>query len=140
MTGWTVALERDPPEDVRLAILKPLLAHNNAQTGDGKYSRFAVTVRAADGEVAGGLFGHIWHNHLFIELLALGAARGEGLARQVMALAEAEARRKGCTGIWLDTFTFQAPGFYAKLGYVEFGRITDYPPGFDRIYLRKSLD
>ena len=47
----------------------------------------------------------------------LGPARGLGLGRKVMAMAEAEARSRGLAGIWLDTWTFQAPGFYPKLGF-----------------------
>ena len=140
MTKWTVALDLDPSQPVRDAIAATLVAYNVASVGDGGFSRLAVTVRGPDGDVAGGLSGYIWHRYLFVEILALGAARGTGLGRQVMALAEAEARRRGCVGIWLDTFTFQAPGFYAKLGFVEFGRIQDNPPGHDRIFLRKPLD
>ncbi len=140
MTNWTVALEMDPPEAVREAIAEPLIAHNTAAVGGGEFRRLAITVRWEDGEVAGGLSGSLWHGYLFVELLALGAARGAGLGRQVMALAEAEARRNGCVGIWLDTFTWQAPGFYSKLGYVEFGRIEGYAPGHDRIFLRKLLE
>jgi ribosomal protein S18 acetylase RimI-like enzyme len=57
-----------------------------------------------------------------------------------MHAAEAEARRRGLTGIWLDTWTFQAPGFYRKLGFAEVGRIPNYPPGHDRIFFMKRLD
>jgi ribosomal protein S18 acetylase RimI-like enzyme len=56
-----------------------------------------------------------------------------------MRLAEAEARRRGLLGIWLDTWTFQAPDFYPKLGFVECGRITEYPPGHDRIFFVKRF-
>ena len=139
MPEWTVALDLDPSAEVRDAIAEPLIAYNTASVGDGGFSRLAVTVRGPDGSVAGGLSGYIWHRYLFVELLALGAARGMGLGRQVMAMAEAEARSRGCIGVWLDTFTWQAPGLYAKLGFVEFGRIKDYPPGEDRIFLRKDL-
>ena len=140
MTEWTLAVEPDAPEEVRQAIIAPLVAHNKEVVGEGDFARLAVTVRGPDGGIAGGLYGYIWHRYLFVELLALGDARGGGRGRTVMAMAEAEARRRGCIGIWLDTFTFQAPGFYPKLGFVEFGRITGYPPGHDRIYLLKRLD
>ena len=139
MTEWTLTLEADPAASVRDAILVPLIAHNIAQAGEHGYAPLAVTVRGPDGGVAGGLYGYVLYQYLFVELLALGAARGAGLGRQVMALAEAEARKRGCIGIWLDTFTFQAPGFYAKLGFEEFGRISGFPPGHDRLFLLKRL-
>ena len=52
-----------------------------------------------------------------------------------MLAAEAEAIRLGCVGVWLDTFSFQARGFYEKLGYTLFGTIDDYPPGESRFFL-----
>jgi hypothetical protein len=39
----------------------------------------------------------------------------------------------------VDTFDFQAPGFYQKLGYVEWGVLEDFPGGHRRIYFRKDL-
>lgn len=35
--------------------------------------------------------------------------------------------------------SFQAPGFYEKLGFVEFGRIEEIPPGQSRIFMKKRL-
>lgn len=40
----------------------------------------------------------------------------------------------------LDTFSFQAPGFYRKLGVSEFGHIADYPSGHQRHFFQKCLD
>src|SRR5438105_5447062 len=39
----------------------------------------------------------------------------------------------------VDTFTFQGPEFYPKLGYREYARL-DYPPDHHRIFFRKNLD
>ena len=136
---WTVALEAEPDRGVRDAILDALKEHNVAAAGDAENSLVAITVRGEDGRVAGGLWGYTLYRYLFVELLAMGDAKGEGVGRQVMALAEAEARRRGCLGMWLDTFTFQAPGFYAKLGFVEIGRIREHPPGHDRLFLVKTF-
>ena len=44
----------------------------------------------------------------------------------------------GCHSAWVDTFSFQAPNFYPKFGYREFGRL-DYPPDHQRIFLQKQL-
>ena len=139
MSGWTIAVEPKPTAAIRRAIMRPLQRHNVAQVGDGGFTPVAVTARDAAGKIVGGLWGYGWHGFLFVELLAAGKARGGGTGRRMMALAEAEARRLGCRGIWLDTFTFQAPGFYAKLGFEEVGRITGHPPGHDRIFLVKRL-
>ena len=140
MTEWTVTLEAAPDQQIRDAILQPLNDHNVSRVGSGNYAPVAVTVRDASGTIAGGLWGYVWHNHLFVEMLALGEAKGQGVARHVMELAEQEARRLGCIGIWLDTFTFQAPWFYPRLGFVEFARLPNYPAGHERIFLIKRLD
>ena len=55
-----------------------------------------------------------------------------------MGRAEALARERGCHSAWLDTFSFQARGFYEKLGYQEFGRL-DYPPDHYKHFMRKPL-
>ena len=64
--------------------------------------------------------------------------RGRGVGRELLDRAEVRTRERGCHSAWLDTFSFQARGFYEKLGYGEFGRL-DYPPGHDRHFMRKRL-
>jgi hypothetical protein len=56
-----------------------------------------------------------------------------------MSLAEREARSRGCHGAWLDTFEFQARGFYERQGYTCFAQLPDYPPGFSRFFMKKAL-
>jgi predicted N-acetyltransferase YhbS len=62
-----------------------------------------------------------------------------GIGSRLLLGAEAAARERHCRGVYLDTFTFQAPQFYARHGYREFGRLSDYPPGHARIWLSKAL-
>jgi ribosomal protein S18 acetylase RimI-like enzyme len=45
-----------------------------------------------------------------------------------------------CRGMWLGRFSFQARGFYEKLGFLVFGEIENYPPGHSRVSLKKRLD
>ncbi len=136
---WTVTLETDPDISLREKILEPLVAYNESAAGPGKWGPLAITVRDPGGEVVGGLWGWTGYGFLFVELLAAGPARGHGHGRRLMELAEAEAKRRGLLGMWLDTWTFQAPGFYQKLGFVECGRITEYPAGHDRIFYVKRF-
>jgi GNAT superfamily N-acetyltransferase len=137
--AWSLRLEPAPEPSLRERILAPLASYNEAQGGSAGSALFAVTVRDAADEVVGGLWGRIGYGYMFVELLTAGPARRQGLGRQMMAMAETEARARGLLGIWLDTWTFQAPDFYPKLGFVECGRITDYPPGHDRIFFVKRF-
>jgi GNAT superfamily N-acetyltransferase len=72
------------------------------------------------------------------EISAFNAA-ASGLGARLLTAAEAEIRRRGCDRVALSTHTFQAPGFYARLGYTECGRTPGYPHGHDDIHLVKQL-
>ncbi len=139
----SVKIERSETvtEAERLAILTPLLAHNLANGGDDAHETFALLLRDPDSnEVIGGLYGKISYRWLLIDLVSVPESmRGQGIGEQLMRQAEDIAREKQCVGIWLETFSFQAPGFYQKLGYVEFGRLADYPPGHVRFYYQRML-
>lgn len=130
-----------PTEADRKAILLPLITFNESMAGPEGYAPLAILVRDADdGTTVGGLWGRILNDWLFVELLFVPEPlRRSGLGTRVMRAAERSAAEKQCVGIWVDTYSFQAPGFYAKLGYDIFGRLPDYPRGHERIFLRKLL-
>jgi GNAT superfamily N-acetyltransferase len=65
--------------------------------------------------------------------------RGGGLGAHLLGTAEAAARERGCGAVWLDTFSFQAPDFYKKPGYRQFGQLDDFPPGHAHHFLWKPL-
>ena len=56
-----------------------------------------------------------------------------------MTAAESRARERGCIGVYLDTFEYQARPFYERLGYELFGTLEGYPPGYRQYYLAKRL-
>jgi GNAT superfamily N-acetyltransferase len=99
-----------------------------------------VFARDETGRIVGGLTARTYWAYLDISFLWVDASvRGAGHGAALMAAAEGEARARGCRHVLLDTFSFQAPGFYAKLGYVEFGRLRDFTDGHERHYLTKDL-
>ncbi|WP_327438265.1 N-acetyltransferase [Pseudomonas donghuensis] len=130
-----------PTEQHREAILKPLRAYNISQAGEPHVQTVAWLLRDPHGgDVSGGLYGRISAGWMFIELLSVPEAlRGQGVGRRLMTFAQAQARSAGCTGIWLDTFSFQAPAFYRTLGFTVFGELADYPSGHTRYFMRKLL-
>lgn len=135
-----IELTDNPTEEQRQAILQPLIEYNDAQTGGSKSEPFALMVKDQNGEILGGLYGRMIFRWMFIELLSVPEqGRGLGIGSKLMAQAEALAKEKNCYGVWLDTFDFQAPEFYKKLGFSQFGEIVDYPPGHKRHFFQKRL-
>jgi len=131
----------EPCDADREAILAPLVAHNEAMVGPTERHTIAIVLRDEAGAIAGGLWGMTGFRWLFVQYLAVPPAlKGQGLGRSLMLAAEGEARRLGCIGLWLDTFSFQARGFYEKLGYRVIGQIDDFPPGEVRFFLSKRID
>lgn len=114
----------------------------SALRGTAADSEVPVDVHALDGEsLAGGLAGTVWARWLHIELLWVDERfRSSGLGSRLMEAAEQHARDlHGCTGSRVETFDFQAPGFYTKLGYTLVGTVEDYPPGSADHILVKRL-
>lgn len=131
---------QNPTDDEEQAILLPLRAYNASKAGVSVSEPIALLVRDEHDEILGGLYGRIFYQWLYVELLSVPEqARGQGLGSKLMRMAEDVAREKDCVGVWLDTFDFQAPGFYQKLGYSELGQIVDYPPGHKRLFFQKRL-
>ena len=141
MTELRIDVDEKPGPDVRQAILGPLADYNAGKVGSFRPEPVAVLLRHPDsGEIVGGLWGIVVADWLFVELLFVPEdCRTKGLGSSLMKQAEAIAARRGCVGIRLDTYTFQAPGFYAKLGYQEFGRLDNHPRGHQRVYYFKTL-
>ena len=90
-------------------------------------------------KVVAGLAGETYGGWLFVRYLWVSEAlRGRGIGQQLLAAGEARALERGCHSVWLDTFSFQAPGFYQKMGYQVFAELA-WSTDHKRIFLRKSL-
>ncbi|CAN1527502.1 NAT_SF domain containing protein [Rhabdaerophilaceae bacterium] len=121
------------------AVVAGLGAFNRARTRDHSHKRFAMSLREAD-EIVGGVTGEMWMGVLFIQLFWIDEAhRGRGNGARLLAAIEARARHFGAIHAFVDTMSFQAPDFYRKCGYVEFGAIGGYPDGITRHWFEKRL-
>ncbi len=135
----TMAVTFDCDPGHRASLQAKLRAFTDARAGQGHFGDFALLVRDdADGAIQGGMWGHSGRFWLFIDLFGLPPAlRRAGLGTRLLAMAEAEARARGCIGLYLDTFSFQARPFYEKQGLSVFGQIDNYPAGHVRYFLSK---
>ncbi len=122
------------------AIYRALEDDSLAEIGPMQTRLLAIPLRDSDGVVCGGFWGCTNFSWLHIQMLVVPAAmRGVGLGGRIVKTAEAEARARGCRAARVDRFSFQAAGFYEKLGYACFGVLPDFPPGYSQLYLFKRL-
>jgi GNAT superfamily N-acetyltransferase len=134
----TLAVEPDPATVEALG--EALSSFNEAAAGPSGSCPVWIIARDAEGRLLGGLRGQTFWHWLFVAWLWVDEARRrQGLGAALLRAAEDEARRRGCIGAYVDTYSFQAPGFYAGQGYAVFGRLDDLPPGGSRIWFAKRL-
>lgn len=135
-------------EDGRASIEHGLMRFNSERTPyfaefrtpENMPKPLDVMIRNRHGSPLGGLVAVTHWGWLDVALFWLDEpARGKGYGTQIMLLAEKEAKRRGCHASRLTTYSFQARGFYEKLGYRVVGRYEDYPPGETHYALRKDF-
>ena len=124
------------------AVLDGLTVFNDAATGapqdGGPLS--AILRDGEGGPVLGGALGHVYGAWLHVRLFHIPEPlRRHGWGRKLLTMLEDEARRLGAVGAHLDTFSFQARGFYERLGYRLHGTLEGNPPGHARYFLSKRF-
>jgi GNAT superfamily N-acetyltransferase len=137
----TITLTDAPEDDERAAITDGLRAYNEAQAGYSDTRALAVLVSDPETKkVVGGLLGRTSLGLLRVDTFFLPEGlRRDRLGSRILAMAEEEGRRRGCTRAVLSTVHFQAPGFYLKQGWEVAARIDCEPPGHTRFHMTKKL-
>ena len=127
------------PGDEEYADLDGRLVAANHQHVDWRTETFQIVVISDEEEIVGGARGTVRMGAVEIRGLWLDDdLRGSGHGERIVRRLEAEARTRGARSALLDTYSFQARGFYERLGYVIFGTFS-YPNGVERYYMRRSL-
>ncbi len=141
MTTPILTLTDDPPDAAESAISDGLDRFNQRRTGVVHSRPLAVLINASgSSKVIGGLIGRTSLGLLFVDLVFVpDELRGRGVGVQLLKQAEDEAIRRGCSQAVLFTIAFQAPDFYRRLGYKEFGRTDSDTPDYARVFMKKDL-
>ena len=101
---------------------------NLATSGVHVRSEFTVKIEDDAGDLVAGLSGWTWGTCAGISLVWVREdRRAQGAGARLLAAAERVARERGCHQIVVSSFTFQAPGFYERHGFVETGRTDGLP-------------
>jgi GNAT superfamily N-acetyltransferase len=115
---------------------------NFPATGTTAADQGTLSVKVVDdfGDLIGGLAAWTWGGLLGIQMLWVREnSRGAGWGARILHAAEEEARRRGCDRACVSSFTFQAPVFYQRHGYVETGRTLGIPGGAADVHMYKAL-
>lgn len=140
MAEYQIAYVEKPDDSMWEAIGGGIRSYNTQQAGDDHGKLVCFALFAPGGEIAGGVIAEVYWDWLYINLMWLKEdLRQRGYGQQLLALVEDEARRRSARHAYLDTFSFQAPGFYKKYGYRVFGELPNFPVGHTRYFLTKKL-
>jgi GNAT superfamily N-acetyltransferase len=136
----TIDFEPQVPKETVDAVHQGLIIYNRRVLGNERYEQVRWIARDGEGQIVAGLLGDLYFNWLYIAILWVREdQRGRGVGSRLMALAEAYATSQGRSHVHVDTFDFQAPDFYRRLGYELHGELGPYGDGHSRYYFKKAL-
>lgn len=130
------------PQDSEF-IRNKVIEHNMKNLPDEAKSpveQLSFILKDDGGTILGGITATTFWRHLHVDFLWVDERlRGQGQGQALLEKMERAAKDKGCRLITLDTFSFQAPGFYKRNGYEVFGMLEDHPKGFKQYFLQKRI-
>ena len=141
MQQWNIeSEEKAKPDDLRHLIGR--LQEFNEQHSPTPFERKDVRlfIRDEAGQILGGFLGTVSLHCLIIQILWVEEAmRGSGMGRSLVERAMEIALTHGAKQSVVETTSFQAPGFYEKLGFAIICEIPDCPIGAKTLLLQRHL-
>jgi ribosomal protein S18 acetylase RimI-like enzyme len=140
MASFHVTTHDEPPPGDCAAIDEGLGASNSAAAPLHEVSAIACFARSADGTLLGGAVGRRWGQCAELQQLWVHPEhRRKGVGTSLVENFQGFAQTKGCSALFLETFSFQAPGLYLSLGFSQVSELAIYPHGIAKYILVKYL-
>jgi len=137
--NYEITVGRPKPKDYK-TLSNGMLSYHDKKGHRRKSETINIFLKDDKKVTHGGIIVTVLWNGIEINSLWVEESlRGKGLGRRLVKAAENEGRVRGCTFIYTNTFTWQAPDFYKKLGYKTYGELPDFPPGNSLTYFYKKL-
>jgi GNAT superfamily N-acetyltransferase len=96
--------------------------------------------RLASGALVGGAIARSWGSCCSLDELWVDEAfRRKGIGRRLIELVHVEAASRGCTLLYLETFSFQTPELYERLGYEIACQFDGFPNGIVKYIMHRRL-
>ncbi len=134
----------DSPTDEEAELIHARLEQYNRQQTNGEYDEPGVEIglvlKSPDGTVIGGITASTIFRVMHLEALWVSKEhRKQGHGSRLVLQAEQIGFEKGCIASQTQSFSFQAPVFYQKIGYQVLGIYDGYPDGITEYTLMKRL-
>lgn len=129
-----------PSAEDQKVMIDGLLSHHASKGHPRKTENYSIILKNENNKVVGMIVVSIVWNGMHIDSLWVDEhVRDQDWGSKLMKMVEEEAIKRGCTLAYTDTFTWQATGFYEKLGYKLYGKLEDFPNGNSLSYYSKRL-
>jgi len=127
------------PQEAAL-VQRKLVEFSDSHTAPRDGRDIGVVLRDENGDVVGGVRAYkVWDRLKIDAFWIREELRRNGWGTQLLDRVENIARDLGCRNSILDTFDFEARGFYERNGYVVYGETKDFPEGHSQFHLKKRL-
>jgi ribosomal protein S18 acetylase RimI-like enzyme len=139
---YTITLHDDADDSAALKLVDDGIGDYNdaAEPRLGDVRHLSCFARDANGRAVAGAVGRTWGANAELQQIWLPEAiRDRGLGRTLLQAFEEAARKRGCELLYLETWTFQARGFYEKCGYRVALEIDGYASGLSKFTMTKRL-
>ena len=137
----TITVRTGDAPQVEAFLAERIYEYNAAVTGRDDGESFTAIRESVCGEIEAGVSGYTWCGCCYISYLWVAeAVRGRRIGSELMQAVESHAREKACRIILVATHSFQAPQFYARMGFARVASIPDHPVGHSSFFYAKRLD
>jgi ribosomal protein S18 acetylase RimI-like enzyme len=137
---FNIIIDELHPEKIRDYIKSELKNYNYAYLGPYNLQRFALYITDQKGAIISGLYGFILAKHYAVRIEFIwtkAELRNQHLASTLIHKLEEYAK---CHFIQASTMSFQAVGFYEKLGFQHIGTIPKWFCGHDELFYLKKIN
>lgn len=129
----------EPKAEDKKVMVDGMLAHHASQGHPRITEQFTVILRNEKKEIVGMIIVSFRWKGMRIDTLWIDkSVRGQDWGTKLMQIVEEEGIKRGCTIAYTDTYSWQAPAFYEKIGYKLYGKL-NYPKGQHLSYYYKDL-
>jgi len=143
MNKFKLITRNDEPTIKDKKVIKEGMLAYHASQGHirpEKDDYYSIIIKNEKEKTVGGIVVSFRWGAMHIQTLWIDETiRNKDWGSKLMIMVEKEAIKRHCHVAYTDTYSWQAPQFYEKLGYELYGKLNDFPEGCSLSYYAKRL-